>query len=217
MSERIRSSNVRVRGKQITNRKVPIPPIDDFSEEIEKPSNARNSRNYSKRNEPKNNNQTNNRNTSRSTGKSRTTPNRNIRSSRVAPNRNVNKRTTQHDSGRVGNRTVNNRRLDDNYNTVNDIVDNSKGIINTILELFKDDAIDFTVNSDDYYAEALVAEGNSDMYPLIRNLTTHLAVLKVLEQHINEVLNLTEVPIAPVRREIRGRNDIGENRRVRVR
>ena len=98
------------------------------------------------------------------------------------------------------------------------MVNNSRGIINTIVELFGEDGIDFTVTNTDFYAEALIAEGNPEMYPLVRNLTTHLAVLKIIEQHINEVLNLTETPTAPTRStNDRSVYNTGEIRRVRVR
>lgn len=214
MAERIRSSNVRVRGSQVNNRRIAVQPVEDYSEEIQNKSNNRNPRNNTRRSETKNNNQQNNNQLGRNT---RTTArNTNPRSNQ---NRNTSKRTTQPQRGVSKSQNVNvrNRGLVENSNVVEDIIDNSKGIINTIIELFKEDGIDFTVNNNDFYAEALIAEGNADMYPLIRNLTTHLAVLKVLEQHINEVLNLTETPVAPARREVRGRNTAGDNRRVRVR
>lgn len=96
---------------------------------------------------------------------------------------------------------------------------NATSIFPMIQELFRNDAIDFSVTKRDYYAEAFILEGSITMCPILTQLKSHIEKLTLIEKHIEEALLLYEEvkEVKPVLQPQSTGQQSNTRRRVRVR
>ena len=85
----------------------------------------------------------------------------------------------------------------------------------TIPELFKDDSIDFTVKDINYYIESFIANGTTDMYPILNNLEVDYLKMKDIEEQIQRVLSDLE-QLHPADKPLNKNNTQNMRRRVRL-